>query len=140
MHRYVENLRPSHFKLIQHAASQIAGRKAKRHAPNFEITSSERRRGRNSPFKDIADSTQAEISSWVLEDGHQHVEGGSLAEALQTTMGVMHHRLGGGFNLSDLHHSKVSAVFKNLAHTAGVQLDVGADNFLHRIGLKHARK
>ena len=140
MHRYIDNLRPSHFKLIQHAASQIAGRKARRHAPNFKITASERRRGRHSPFKDIADSQQHEVSKWVKEDGHQYVEGGSIGEALQETLHVMHGRLGGGFDLSDLHIDKIGSVMHNLAGSALVQADIAGDDFLHRVGLRHERK
>ena len=115
MHAYVQQLKPSHYKLVQHAASQIAGRKAKRHAPNFKVSEEERRRGRHSAFKDIADSRQSDVAKWIAEDGHKHVEGGSLAEAFQHTVGVMHKRMGGGFDLSDLHISKVKSVMENLA-------------------------
>ena len=139
MHKFVRNLRPSHYKLVQHAASQIAGRKPKRHAPNFKI-GAERHRGRFSAFKDIASSTQQEIAQWMKDDGHEHVEGGSLSEAFQKTVHVMHERRGGSFDLSDLHVGKVDSVMKNLANTARVQVDVGADDFLTRIGLRHERK
>ena len=140
MHRFVENLRPSHFKLIQHAASQIAGRKPRKHAPHFKVSEAERHRGRHSAFKDIASASQHEVAQWMKEDGHEHVEGGSLAEAFQKTVRVMHKRRGGSFDLSDLDVGKVDKVLGNLANTARVQVEVGADDFLTRVGLQHERK
>ena len=111
----------------------------KRHAPDFKIVA-ERHRGRFSPFKDIAGSTQRELADWIREDAHQHVEGGSLAEAFQKSVRILHERRGGGFDLSDLHVEKVDKVMRNLANTARVQVDVAADDFLNRIGLQHEKK
>ena len=141
---FIKNLRPSDFKLIQHAAAQIAGRKAKRHAPNFQVSSEERRKGRHSPWKDLADAHQSDVAKWVNEDGHKHVTGGSLSEAFQHTIHVMHKRVhpktGGSFDLSDLHNNKITRTLGNLAETARVNVDVTADDFLNRIGLRHERK
>ena len=140
MHQFVRNLRPSHFKLVQHAASQIAGRKPRRHAPDFKINEKERHRGRLSPYKDIAGCTQDQLAAWIKEDGHTVQKGGSLAQAFQKTVHVMHSRRGGSFDLSDLHVGKIDKVLGNMANTARVQVDVGADDFLNRIGLRHERK
>ena len=106
------------------------------------MTPEERKRGRYSPFKDIADSQQSEVANWIKEDAHHHIEGGSIGEAMQHTLGIMHQRakVGGGFRLSDLHVAKIHSVMKNLAGSARVQLDVASDDFLHRIGLRHERK
>ena len=141
-HQYIENLKSSHFKIIQHAASQIAGRRAKKHAPDFRIDRSRQHRARQSPYKDLADSTQRQVASWIKEDRH---EGGSLFEAFGDAVGVLHHhratRQGGGlFDTIGAHAKKINGALGNLAETARVNIDVGADDFLHRVGLRQEKK
>ena len=145
MSQYIENLKSSHFKIIQHAASQIAGRKAKKHAPNFKIERSRQHRARESAYKDIADSTQKQVATWMKQDRHHHVEGGGLFEAFGDAVGVLHHHArneqgGGLFDTIGAHAKKIHGALGNVAETARVNIDVGADDFLHRVGLRQERK
>ena len=87
---YVQNLKPSHYKLLQHAASQIAGRKPRRSAPNFSVPREKQHRARESPFKDIAGSTQKDIVNWLKEDAHHPQIGGGLHSAVVDTFDTLH--------------------------------------------------
>ena len=134
---FVRNLKPSQFKLVRHAASQIAGRKAKRHTHNYNLPRSEQHRLRESPYKDIADSSQNDIVRYLHEDSHQNDH---LFRAFSHSVSLMHEHVrqnqdvGGGF------FDKMNGTLKNLANTARVNIDVGADDFLHRIGLRPHKK
>ena len=136
---FVKNLKPSQFKLIRHAASQIAGRKAKRHTHDYALPRDQQIRLHQSPFKDIADSSKTSFMKYLKEDGHTDDQ---LFHAFADTVHVMHGAVkraekGGGFT-DHLH--KIKRTLGNLANTARVNIDVSADDFLNRIGLRHNRK
>ena len=137
---YVQNLKPSHYKLLQHAASQIAGRKPRRSAPNFAVPREKQHRARESPFKDIAGSTQNEIVNWLKEDAHQPQQGGGLHSAVVDTFDTLHKYYQQAEDKTVPHVKKISNTLENVGTTGRVQVDVAADDFLHRAGLRHHRK
>ena len=49
---YIQNLKPAQYKLLKHAASQIAGRKPRRTAPDFKIPRESQYRAHHSPYKE----------------------------------------------------------------------------------------
>ena len=100
---YIKNLKPSQYKLLRHAASQIAGRKAKRHTHNYNLARSEQHRAHQSPFKDIADTPRAELLSWLKEDGHKNDD---LFNAIGQSASLMHKAV--------KHHSETGG---SLSHT-----------------------
>jgi len=138
---YIRNLKPSQFKLLRHAASQLAGRKAKRHTYNYQLTRAQQHRSRESPYKDIADSSQRDLVRYLAEDAHHN---GHLYEAITDSVELMHRHVkkagdvGGAVGGSFL--GKMHGTLRNLAETARVNLDVAADDFVHRIGLSSRRK
>jgi len=138
--QYIQNLKPSEFKLLRHAASQLAGRKAKRHTHDYGLTREEQNRSHQSPFKDIADSSKADLLGWLKEDGHESDE---LFTAVGDSAHLMHktvkHHLDTGGSLST-HLNKIHGALKSFANTARVNVDVTADDFLHRVGLRHERR
>ena len=135
---FVANLRPHQFKLVKHAASQIVGRKAKHHTHNYQIPREEQIRSHQSPFKDLADSSQHEFVNYLKEDGHQDDH---LFHAFADTIHVMHKavRSHKGGSLTS-HLNKIKNTLGNLANTARVNIDVTADDFLHKVGLRQNRK
>ena len=137
---YVQNLKPSHYKLLQHAASQIAGRKPRRSAPNFSVPREKQHRARESPFKDIAGSTQKDIVNWLKEDAHHTQQGGGLHSAVVDTFDTLHKYYKQADDKTVPHVKKIGTALKNIGNTGRVQLDVAADDFLHRAGLRHHKK
>ena len=137
---YLRNLKPSHFKLLQHAAGQIAGRKPRRSAPNFNVPRHRQHRARESPYKDIAGSTQNELVSWMKDDAHHAQVGGGLHSAFVDTMDVLHGYYKKAEDKTVPHVKKIGSALTNVANTGRVQLDVAADDFLHRAGLRHHKK
>ena len=137
---YIQNLKPSHFKLLKHAAGQLAGRKPRRTAPNFNIPREKQYRAQSSPYKDIADGTKKDLLEWIKEDGHHPQLGGGLHSALVDSFDTLHkyHK-----NIEDKtipHVRKIKGALNNVANTARVQIDVEADDFLNRVGLRHHKK
>ena len=127
--------------LVKHAASQIAGRKAKGHAPDFKIPREKQYRARYSPFKDIADcSSKEELIGWMKDDGHTAQEGGGLHSAFVDSMDVLHKHWKHAVDRAHPHVQKIEKTLHNVAETGRVQVDVEADDFLHRIGLRHHKK
>ena len=137
---YIQNLKPNQFRLIRHAASQIAGRKAKKYTHNYELPRHLQHRNHQSPFKDIADSSKEELINYFKEDGHKNND---LFRAFGHTVDLMHktvkHHSEKGGGLSS-HLNKIKRTLGSLANTARVNIDVTADDFLHRIGLRQERK
>ena len=138
---YVRNLKTHQFKLVKHAASQIAGRKAKRYAPDFKIPREKQHRARYSPYKDIADcSSKEELLQWMKEDGHAAQVGGGLHSAFVDSMNVLHEHWKGAVNKAHPHVQKIEKTLYNVAETGRVQADIHADDFLHKVGLRHHKK
>ena len=137
---YVQNLKPSHYKLLQHAASQIAGRKPRRSAPNFSVPREKQHRARESPFKDIAGSTQKDIVNWLKQDAHHYNVGGGLHSAVVDTFDTLHKYYNHAEDKTVPHVKKIGTALKNIGNTGRVQLDVAADDFLNRAGLRHHKK
>lgn len=137
---YIKNLKPNQFRLIRHAASQIAGRKAKRTTHNYNIPRNQQIRDHNSPYKDIADSSKNDVLQYLNEDSHQNDH---IFQALVHSVDLMHrhvkHHTEAGGSLSD-HLNKIKRTLGSLANTAKVNIDVTADDFLNRIGLRHEKK
>ena len=118
---YVRNLKPYQFKLVKHAASQMSGRKAKRTAPNFNIPREKQHRARYSPFKDIADcGSQAELISWMKEDGHKAQEGGGLHSAFVDSVDVLHKHWKNAVDKVHPHVQKIEKPLHNVAETGRV--------------------
>ena len=140
MSEYVTNLRPSHFKLLKHAASQLAGRKPGRTAPKYHIRPELIDRSHESPYKDIAQATRGELVNWLEEDGHHFHEGGGLHSALVDSFDTMHRYYKDQKDKSVAHVQKIHGALKNVAETARVNIDVTADDFMHRVGLRHHKK
>ena len=137
---YIENLKTREFNQIRHAAGQIAGRKATKHTHNYELPRDLQHRKHQSPFKDIASSSKQELIQYFKEDSHKNDD---LFRAFSHTVGLMHktvkHHEDKGGSLSD-HLQRVKRTLGSLANSARVNIDVTADDFLHRIGLKQERK
>ena len=149
MHRIVEQMNPREYRVIRHAASQIAGRKAARHAYNFKVPRERQHRARQSPFKDIADASQQQLARFMREDGHKPQVGGGLFSAFEDTVDMIHKEYNSATKQAgkDVQFLKDSTGFtglektlKNVAVTTGTNIDVEADDFLHRVGLRHHRK
>ena len=145
MHRLVTNLKDNHWRMVQMAASQIAGRKPGRRHYDYQIERTHQHRTHASAFKDIASSDKHQIAEWIAGDGHKAVTGGSLADAMRHTFHIMHKTYRreanaakggsiGGFL------GRLGGTFKNLAESAGTQADILADDFLHRVGIRQKRK
>jgi hypothetical protein len=138
--QFINNLKPSEFKLIRHAASQLSGRKAKRHTYNYNLERKDQYRLRESPYKDIADSSRKDILRYLKEDGHKNDH---LFRAFSDSVQLMHKHVKGhvdsGGSLSGF-MGKMHGTLKNLANTARVNIDVNHDNFLHMIGLRGHKK
>ena len=137
---YIENLKPNQFNLIRHAASQIAGRKAGKHTHDYQIPRHLQHRKHESPFKDLADSSKEELIGFFKDDGHTNDD---LFRAFSHTVDLMHKTVkhheqkGGGLST---HLNKIKRTLGSLANSARVNIDVGADDFMHRIGLRQERK
>ena len=134
---YIKHLKPHQFKLFKHAASQLAGRKAKKYTYDYHVPREEQYRAHQSPFKDIANSSKRELLQYLKEDSHKNND---LFEAMSDTAALMHkhvkaHDSGGG-----LHLNKIKNTLSSFAKTAKVNIDVTADDFLNRIGLRQQRK
>ena len=149
MHEIVSKMSNREYKLIRHAASQIAGRKAARHAYNFNVPRERQHRARQSPYKDIADSSQHQLAKFMKEDGHRAQVGGGLFSAFEDTVNVIHkeyqnvnRKLSDGVDTfaEDTGLKTLKRTLDNVAATTGTNVDVEADDFLHRVGLRHHRK
>ena len=160
MHRIVEEMNPREYRVIRHAASQIAGRKAARHAYNFKIPREKQHRARYSPYKDIADASQQQVAKWMKDDGHQPQVGGGLFSAFTDAAQTIHNEYRNVNNkldqagkditkgvVRDVQHFKdttgitpLERTLTNMAEVTGTNVDVEADDFLHRIGLRHHKK
>ena len=137
---YIQKLKPQQFNYIRHAASQIAGRKAKKYTYNYQFPREVQHRAQQSPFKDLADSSRKEFLQYMKEDGHKNTD---LFHAFAHTVDQMHQHIkphvnAGGSLSGQL--KKIHNTLGNLANTARVNISVGADDFLNRIGLRHERR
>ena len=132
------------WRTVQNVAHQIAGRKAKRSHYHMNIPREMQDRRRENAFKDIASSARTQILSWMKEDGHHldHVKaahGGSLHNAMRHVFHTAHHvyrrdvREGGGL-MSGV--KRLGSMLESAGKSLGVQADVGADKFLHKIGIR----
>ena len=142
MHRFVSRLKDNHWRMVQMAASQIAGRKPGRRHYDYAVPRDKQHRKHTSAFKDIASSDKHQVASWIASDGAGAVKGGSLADAMRHTFHVMHEtyrREGRGGSISGF-VGRLGGTFKNLAETAGKQVDIFADDMLHKIGIRAKRK
>lgn len=138
MHRFVENLDAEHFQIIQAAAGQMAGRKARRKQYNFNIPRERQHRKRYSPYKDIADSTQEQLVQFMKEDALERKQGGGLYTAFEDVVNEVY----GAVNKVEAPEAAKPLIntLMNLTGTAQVQVDVDAEDFLSRVGLRHHRK
>jgi hypothetical protein len=137
---YVRNLKPAQLKLLKHAASQIAGRKPRRTAPNFKVPREKQYRAHTSPYKDIANATKGELTTWLKEDAHHPQMGGGLHSAIVDSFDTMHKYYKDVEDKTIPHVKKIESTLQNVANTARVQVDVEADDFLHKVGLRHHKK
>jgi len=138
--KYIQNLKPSHFKLLKHAAGQLAGRKPRRTAPNFNIPREKQYRAQSSPYKDIADCSKKELIKWLKEDAHHPQVGGGLHSAIVDSFDTLHKHYKAAEDKTVAHVRKIKGTLDNVANTARVQVDVEADDFLNDVGLRHHRK
>lgn len=137
---YIDRLKPSQFKLLKHAASQLSGHKPRRSAPNFKVPREKQYRAHSSPFKDIANASKEELIQWLKEDGHKPQIGGGLHSAIVDSFDVLHKYYKDVEDKTVPHVKKIQSTLNNVANTARVQIDVEADDFLNRVGLRHHRK
>ena len=96
MHHLLDSFSTKHWREIQNASSQIAGRKPRRNRYHLDGPREMQDRRRQSAFKDIAGSDRHQVRQWVREDGshNDHLKQGhqgSLSNALRHTLHVMHH-------------------------------------------------
>ena len=140
MHRFVEEMEPHHYKVIRHAAGQISGRKPKKYHYNYNLPRDKQHRARQSPFKDIADSSQQQMIQFMKNDAMTRQMGGGLFSAFEDVADVIHNEVKKNQSILDDKITPLKNTLGNLAGTAGVQTDVEVDDFLHKIGLRHHRK
>ena len=142
MHRFLENMAPHHYEVVRQAAHQIAGRKPKRKHYNFNIPREKQHRARYSPFKDIADASQEQMIQIMRDQGVKRMQGGGLFSAFEDVVSTIHNEVRNATETAaeKVGLGKLKDTLDNVAGTAGVQIDIGADDFLHRVGLRHHGK
>jgi len=148
MDHFADQLTDKNWRVVKQVAGQIAGRKPRRGHHDFRVEPHHKRRGGQTPWKDIADSDRNEIAEWIREDGHSIVEGGNLSDALRHTFHVMHHtyrrdanvagaagggHVGGGFL------DRIGSTLDNIGRAGKAQFDVMSDKFLSGMGITKSR-
>ena len=142
MDHVIDHLSDKNWRVVRQVASQIAGRKPGRKHYDFRVERKHQHRKQKSPFKDIALADRSEVQSWIRDDKHHHVQGGSLANALRHTFHVLHHTyrrdlaLGGSIPFLD----RIGNTLYNAGASAHAQLDVASDQFLHAVGITKERR
>ena len=160
MHKFVEDMEPKNYRLIRHAAAQLAGRKPRKYHYNYKIPRDKQHRARQSPYKDIADATQQQMANFMKQDGLKRQMGGGLFSAFEDVVGLIHNEVTtksnefknsidqGAADFAQKYNAfekeigltPLKNTLGNLAGTAGVQADIEADDFLNRVGIRHKRK
>jgi hypothetical protein len=138
----LKHLTDKDFRVVKQLASQIAGRKPKKGHYDFKVAPEHRRRGRQTAWKDIAQSDLPTIKRWIADDKHHAVEGGSLSNALRHTYRVLHEtykrdlQAGGSIAFLD----RMGSTLSNLGKAAVAHVDIASDAFLHAVGITKDRK
>ena len=93
MHRFIEDIEPKNYRVIRHAAAQIAGRKPRKYHYDYKIPRDKQHRARQSPYKDIADATQEQMIQFMKEDSLKRQMGGGLFSAFEDVASTIHNEV-----------------------------------------------
>ena len=138
MHKFIEQMEPQNYLQIRNVANQIAGRKPRNNLYNYKLPRHRQHRTRQSPFKDFADASQSQMIQFLKSDSMQRHEGGGLFGALEDIADTMHKEVRKLPGVKEIEPLKNTLM--DMAGTADVNVDVAADDLLHRVGLRHHRK
>ncbi len=139
MDHFADQLTDKNWRVVKQLAGQISGRKPRRNHHDFGVESHHRRRGGQSPFKDIADSDKSEVAHWIREDKHHHIVGGSLSDAMKHTFHVLHHTYRRDYHKGGSFFDRIGSTLENIGRAGLSQADILADKFLSGMGLTKSR-
>jgi len=142
--KHLDALSDKNFRIISQVANQLAGRKPKRGHLDYNVPRGNQDRRHSSAYKDLASADDKhQVIKWIREDKHHRIAGGSISDAFRGCVKELHRSRaraprGGGVR-TDAFLRRTAATLHNLASTTNSVVDITADHFMSKIGLRERR-